>query len=218
MLKLKDRREAGIKLAAKLEKYRNTKPLILGMPRGGVVVAYEIAKALHALLDVIVARKIGAPGQPEFAVGAIAPGDVVVWNDEIRLYFAVDEKAVANIISQEQAEMQRRIQLYRGRDAADLETIVPGKSVIVVDDGIATGQSALAAVRSLRKLNPAKIVLAVGVAAADSLAMLQREVDEVICLAIPEPFHAVGLWYDDFAQVGDAEVIALLQQNHKETM
>lgn len=211
---LKDRHEAGQQLAAKLEKYREEKPLILGMPRGGVVVAFEIAHLLQAELDVIVARKIGAPGQPEYAIGAIAPGGVVVWNEEARSYFSFESAEAKNLISKEEKEMERRLRSYRGVNAAPLA--VQGRVAIIVDDGIATGQSALAAVRSVRALQPAKIILAVGVTSAEALAMLRREVDEIICLSIPEPFWAVGAWYENFSQTEDAEVIELLRRNREE--
>lgn len=204
-----DRIDAGEKLAKKLVKYRPSHPIILGMPRGGVVVAYAIARALQAPLDIIVARKLGAPDQPEFAIGAIAPNDIVVWNEEALSYINLNETIKQQLIATEQKEMQRRLKIYRGN-------LVPlslqDKVVIIVDDGIATGQSALAAIKSVRKMKPKKIILAVGVAAADSLTLLQSEVDELICLATPEPFYAVGEWYENFAQVEDQEVIELLQK------
>lgn len=211
---LQDRREAGLKLAAKLEKYRAMHPLILGMPRGGVVVAFEIASALHAELDVIVARKIGAPGQPEYAIGAIAPGGIVVWNEEARGYFNFESAEAKSLVAKEEKEMERRLRYYRGADAPPLAA--QGRIVIIADDGIATGQSALAAIRSVRALQPAKLILAVGVTSAEALSMLRSEVDEIICLAIPEPFWAVGSWYENFSQTEDNEVVELLRRNREE--
>lgn len=208
----RDRRDAGAKLAESLEKYRSDKPIILGMPRGGVVVAYEIAKVLNAQLDVIVARKLGAPSQPEFAIGAIAPGDIVVFNEEVQGYYAPDSAEIKKIISEEKLEMQRRINLYR-QGRSNLE--VKNKVVIIVDDGVATGQSAIAAVRSVRKMQPQKIVFAAGVGALDAIKVLEREADEVICLAMPANFMAVGQWYENFDQTTDDEVIALMQLSEK---
>jgi len=210
--RLHNRCEAGQKLAIALEKYRSHNPTILGMPRGGVVVAYEIAHALRAPLDVMVTRKLVAPLQPEFAIGAIAPPDVVVWNEEARSYLELSEVALAQLIAIGKKEMQRRLDLYYS-DVVPLD--LKDKVVIVVDDGIATGQSILAGVKAVRKMQPQKIILAVGVAAIDSLAMLRPEVDEIICLMTPEPFHAVGLWYDEFTQIEDDEVIELLHRSRE---
>lgn len=211
MVLLQNRQEAGKKLATRLERYRSLNPIVLGMPRGGVVVAYEIAQVLVAPLDVIVALKVGAPNNSEFAIGAIAPGDVVAFNDEVSSFYDFESKEVQAIVKQEKEEMRRRIALYRaGLSPLNLKDRV----VIIVDDGVATGQSAIAAVRSVRKMQPAKVVLAVGVAAREAVAVLGYEVDEIVCLATPEPFQAVGLWYQDFTQTEDGEVIKLLQQNN----
>jgi putative phosphoribosyl transferase len=207
----RDRQDAGQQLAQLLEKYKDQKPIVLGMPRGGVVVAYEIAKMLHAPLDVIVARKIGAPGQPEFAIGAIAPGDVRVVNPEVGGYFNSAE--VNEIIEREKQEMDRRIEVFRGNKPG-LE--VKDRVVIIADDGVATGQSALAAVRSVRKMGPKKIILVAGACALDAVSMLEKEADEVICISLPDAFYAVGLWFQDFAQTTDEEVIALLEKNRQE--
>lgn len=208
----RDRRDAGAKLAESLEKYRADHPIILGMPRGGVVVAYEIAKKLDAQLDVIVARKLGAPSQPEFAIGAIAPGDIVVFNEGIPGYYVSNSLEIKKIISEEKLEMQRRINLYRrGRNKLD----VKNKVVIIVDDGVATGQSAIAAIRSIRKMQPQKIIFAAAVGALDAIKVLEQEADEVICLAMPADFMAVGLWYENFDQTTDDEVIALIQSIEK---
>lgn len=204
-----NRVEAGQKLAQALEKYREDKPVILGMPRGGVVLAYEIAKELQAPLDVIIARKIGAPGQSEFAIGAIAPRDIIVFNPEVSSYYHADDPEVQIIVAKETRELERRLKLFRGNKP---ELVLQDKTVIVVDDGLATGQSALAAILSIKKLKPRKIILAVGVCAIDSAALLRREVDELICLSMPEEFYAVGLWYRDFSQTTDEEVIELLNK------
>lgn len=205
-----NREEAGAKLAAALQKYQHANPVVLGMPRGGVVLAAVIAKALYAPLDVIVVRKIGAPGQSEYAIGAIAPGDVTVFNPQAMNYFDVNSIETKNIIKEERREMERRLKLYRGnRPALDLKN----KTVIIVDDGLATGQSALAAVHAVKKLAPRKVILAIGVCAIDSADLLSQEVDELICISKPEEFYAVGLWYRDFAPTTDTEVIQLLKQN-----
>lgn len=207
-----NRREAGRKLAESLELYRKQNPIILAMPRGGVVVAFEIAQALQAPLDVVVVRKLGAPGQPEYAIGAIAPGDIVVFNPDMQSYFSESDPKLQEIIESEKREMQRRITLYC-YDGKQMD--ISNKVVIIVDDGIATGQSALAAIRSVRKQNPSKIIFASPVGAADSVAMLTREVDTMICLIASEHFYAVGQWYSNFDQTEDNEVIALLKQNRE---
>jgi putative phosphoribosyl transferase len=209
----KNRMEAGKMLAERLKRFAKDKPIILGMPRGGVVLAYEIARELNAVLDVIVVRKIGAPAQPEYAIGAIAPNDVVVFNPEASALYDPNSPEVQAIIASEQKEMARRIKLYRGkRKNLDLK----GKTVIVVDDGLATGQSALAAILALKKMCPGKIILAVGVCAFDAADLLRREVDELIYISIPAQFYAVGLWYKEFTQTTDEEVIALLGRNAEE--
>lgn len=208
----KDRTEAGQMLASELLQFASENPVVLGMPRGGVVLAYEIAQALHAPLDVIVARKIGAPGQPEYAIGAIAPGGIRIFNPEAMPYFEGNSPEIEELIRLEQLEMERRIKLYRG-DHAELD--VKNKTVIIVDDGLATGQSALAAIRSVRQQHPKKIVLAVGACALSSARILQAEVDILVCLSMPEYFYAVGEWYQDFSQTSDQEVIDLLSKNRR---
>lgn len=209
----KNRQEAGQKLAAELENIRDENPIILGMPRGGVVVAYEIARILHAPLDVIVARKIGAPTQPEYAIGAIAPGDVRLFNVEALAAMGLSEVELENLVAQEKREMDRRTKLYRqNRPALDLKDRV----VIIVDDGVATGLSALAAVRAVKKMQPKKIIFAAGVSALDSANVLRKEVNSFVCMSISEDFYAVGAWFAEFEQTSDAEVIALLHQNQKE--
>lgn len=206
----KNRQEAGRQLALSLQNYKVNQPVILAMPRGGVVVAYEVANILDAPLDIIVARKLGAPDQPEYAIGAIAPGNILVKNNEASYYWESNTQNLKDIIKNENEEMQRRIKLYRGKNAT---LSLREKVVIIIDDGVATGQSAIAAIRSVRKQNPLKIIFAVPVGAKDSITKINKEVDEVICLSTPEPFIAVGIWYSDFKQTSDDEVISLLEKN-----
>ncbi|HZO88858.1 MAG TPA: phosphoribosyltransferase [Chthonomonadaceae bacterium] len=208
-----DRHDAGKQLATHLMQYREQNPIVLALPRGGVVVGYEVAQALNAPLDVIVARKLGAPGHEELGIGAIAPGGVLVRDDLAIRYLGVTEEQLQRTITRETAEMERRIRSYRGdRPFPDLH----GKTVILVDDGLATGVTARAAIRSIRQQNPQRIVLAVPVCAAETAQALRGEADEVICASTPINFRAVGLWYEDFEQVTDDEVITLLQQANRE--
>ena len=193
-----------------MEQYRDTNPLILGMPRGGVVVAFEVAKALNASLDVIVVRKIGAPGQPELAIGAIAPGDTVVLNDELVQMFGLSDTELNLLIAQEKKELARRIRVYRS--GVEFPAI-RGRTVIMVDDGLATGQTAIAAARAVRALKPKQLILAVGVCAADSKKLLQKEVDKIVCVSTPALFYAVGQAYSQFEQTTDEEVISLLAKS-----
>lgn len=207
----KDRHDAGRQLAKKLLKYKDENPLILALPRGGVVVGYEIAKMLNAPLDVIVARKIGAPSQPELGIGAIAPNGIRILNGELIRTLGISESQIKEIIEKETMEMNRRTELYRGKlSPPDLFE----KTVIIVDDGIATGISDKAAVLSLPQLEPQKIVLAVPVCPPDAVNKF-GEVDEFICLAQPPDFYAVGAHYENFEQVSDEEVINLLQDAKK---
>lgn len=204
----KDRQQAGQKLTEVLHKYRGKETIILGIPRGGVVIAYEIAKTLGAKLDIIVARKLGAPGQPEYAIGAIAPGGIRVLNNEAVQYFNLDKQDLDAIIAREKQELERRIKLYRaGKKDFDLKN----KTVIITDDGLATGLTAKAAVRSAKALGAKKIILAVPVAAADAATAMRAEVDEFICLSIPDHFAAVSQFYQNFPQTSDNEVIELLK-------
>ena len=206
----RDRWDAGQRLAQHLTAYRHQSPIVLGLPRGGVVVAYEVARALGAPLDVVVARKLGAPLQPEWALGAIAPGGVIVLNEELGLEVG-DVKA---IISRETVEMERRMRRYRGKDGLP---DVKGRTVILVDDGLATGLTALAAIKALRRAGPAHLVLAVPVAAPDVAARIAQAVDDFVCLSAPDNFYAIGLWYADFAPVSDEEVVHLLERARGET-
>jgi predicted phosphoribosyltransferase len=182
--------------------------VVLGLPRGGVAVAYEVSRALDAPLDVIVARKLGAPQQPELAIGAIAPGASVLRSDIIQM-LGITDAEIARIAERERAraeELERR--LRHGREAPDLR----GRTAIVVDDGLATGATATAAIRSVRTRGPARVVLAVPVAAPESARDLAAEADEVVTLSQPEDFRAVGLWYASFPQLTDDEVEAMLDE------
>lgn len=205
-----DRRSAGEQLAKSLEKYRDKKPLVLGVPRGGVVVAAAVARELNAQLDVIVARKIGAPLQPEFAIGAVAPNDVTVLNEEALRYFTLSKQDLEELAAKEKKEMQRRINLFR---AGKKEFNLAGRIVIIVDDGLATGFTALAAIRSAKKAKAEKIILAAPVCAADTKDKLAKEADEVVCMLAPKDFAAVGYFYRDFDQVTDEEVVELLKKS-----
>ena len=203
-----DRRQAGQVLAQKLGRYRGDRDVVvLGLPRGGVPVAYEVAHALDAPLDVFVVRKLGLPGHEEFAMGAIATGGVMVMNPDIR-DFHVPEAALEAVVARERAELDRRERLYRGDRPP---VVLENRTVILVDDGLATGSTMLAAVTAVKGANPKAVVVAVPVAAPQTCQTLRSHVDDVVCATTPEPFRAVGLWYRDFAQVSDAEVHALLE-------
>jgi predicted phosphoribosyltransferase len=204
----RDRAEAGRVLAEKLADYAGLEDVIvLALPRGGVPVAYEVASALGAPLDVFLVRKLGAPGHEELAMGAIASGGVVVTNDEVVKAMDVQADEILDAIASERRELARREEAYRdGRPPVD----VRGKTVILIDDGLATGSSMRAAVTALRRQGPARIVVAVPIGAASTCAELQSIADDCICAVTPEPFRAVGLWYEDFSQTEDDEVAELL--------
>jgi predicted phosphoribosyltransferase len=203
-----DRRQAGRILAHQLRSYAGRPDVIvLGLPRGGVPVAFEVARALDVVLDIFLVRKLGAPGHEELAMGAIASGDVVVVNDEVVSALKIGEDDVMAEVASERQELARREFIYRnGRPAAD----VAGKTVILIDDGLATGSTMRAAVTALRQKQPARIVVAVPVGAASTCAEFDEIADECVCAIAPEDFRAVGLWYDDFAQTSDDEVCYLL--------
>lgn len=205
----KDRQDAGKQLAKQLKQYADEKPIIMALPRGGVVLGYEVAKALNAPLDVIVPRKIGAPQNPEFGIGAIAPKLVVILNDDVIKYLNISEQDVKQTIEEETIEMNRRINLYR-KNLPDIN--LTGRTVIIVDDGIATGVSTQAAVISIKLMNPKKIILAVPVCPSDADKKFEQHVDEFICQNVISDFYAVSAYYDYFAQVTDNEVIDLLQK------
>lgn len=207
--RFRNRREAGQKLAEELARPYGGRNdvVVLALPRGGVPVGAEIAKKLGAPLDVFVVRKLGVPRHEELAMGAIASGGVRVLNEEVLSYLRVPAHVVDAVTAREERELRRREEDYRG-DRPPLD--VTSKVVILVDDGLATGSTMRAAYASLRTLGPAKIVVAVPVAARDTCEEFRREVDELVCLRTPEPFKAVGLWYDDFSQTSDEEVRHLL--------
>jgi predicted phosphoribosyltransferase len=207
----RDRREAGQLLATALSRYAGRPDVVvLALPRGGVPVAYEVAQALGAPLDVFVVRKLGVPGHEELAMGAVATPGVRVLNEEVVRGLGIPARMIEAVAVREQAELARRERLYRGdRPPVD----VHGRTVILVDDGLATGASIHAAIQALRQRQPARIVVAVPIAAPDRCEALKDQVDDVVCAVTPEPFHAVGLWYDDFSQTTDDEVRELLARS-----
>jgi predicted phosphoribosyltransferase len=208
LIPFRNRREAGRLLAEKLKSYASRPDvLVLALPRGGVPVAFEVAQALRAPLDIFIVRKLGVPGYEELAMGAVATGGVRVLNEQIVGGLGLPEYIIDGVAAEERQELARRERLYRGgRPPPD----VRGKTIILVDDGLATGATMLAAVRALRQQQPARIVVAVPTAAAETCEELRKEVDEVICAMTPQPFEAVGRWYEDFTQTTDEEVRDLL--------
>jgi len=202
----KDRRDAGRQLAELLKAQRGVAGVVLGLPRGGVPVAFEIAAALQLPLDVLVVRKLGAPGQPELAMGAIA-GAVQVMNPEVYRYFEQDDKIVAAIVHREQRELARREAAYRGERPP---LALTGKVAILVDDGAATGASMRVAVKAARALGATRVIVALPVCSIEAEEMLRAEADEVVCVLSPRDFYAVGQWYRSFEQTSDEEVRKLL--------
>lgn len=187
--------------------------VVFALPRGGVPVAYEVAQALRTPLDVFVVRKLGLPGHEELAMGAVATGGVRVLNEQVVRGLGIPEYVIEAVANRELQELERRERVYRGdRPPAN----VRGKTVILVDDGLATGSTMLAAVQALGKLGPGRIVVAVPVASPDTCTLLKEYVDETVCAATPEPFYAVGLWYRDFSQTSDGEVRELLERSAAE--
>ncbi|OPL14761.1 MAG: hypothetical protein AVO34_01120 [Firmicutes bacterium ML8_F2] len=204
-----DRRRAGEQLALRLDSYRGHDPLILAVPRGGVAVAEPIWQNLGGEIDLIITRKIGAPAQPELAIGAVSGDGFVIANEELVARMNIPGDYIENKAAEEQAEIKRRLRLYRGNRPLPL---VDNRLVILVDDGVATGYTLLAALRSLRQQHPLKLVLAVPVGPPDTLTRLAEEVDELVYLEAPPNFAAVGQFYTRFDQVGDTEVMAVLQK------
>lgn len=205
-----DRREAGRALAAFVRSRITTDDvLVLGLPRGGVPVAWEVARALGAPLDICLVRKLGVPGHEELAMGAIASGGLRVLNNDLIRQLGISERAIDDTTRRETAELERRERIFRGDRP---EPVIAGSTVVVVDDGLATGSTMLAAVTALRSAHPARILVAVPVGASDTCAELKRVADDCICAATPEPFFGVGAWYLDFEQTSDDEVRQLLQQ------
>lgn len=208
-----DRAEAGKRLAEALVGYAGrTDVLVLALPRGGVPVAYEVARTLAVPMDLWLVRKLGVPGQEELAMGAIAGKDTRVLNQDIINVLNIDRTTIEAVIVKEQAELERRNRLYRqGRPSPDIE----GKTIIIIDDGLATGATMRAAIASLRQAGAARIIAAVPVGAASTCGKVEQDADALVCLHTPEPFYGVGQWYDDFSQTPDESVLALLESAAK---
>jgi putative phosphoribosyl transferase len=209
--RFRDRTDAGQQLAGKLTRYAEEPDLlVLALPRGGVPVAYEVARALGAPLDIFLVRKLGVPGHEELAMGAIATGGVRVLNEQVVQMAGITEDQIAAVATDEKRELERRDREYRsGRPAPEVQ----GRVVILIDDGLATGATMRAAAVTLRSQGPARLIVAVPVAARETCEAFQDEVDEVVCAETPEPFFGVGMWYEDFSQTTDQEVRALLERS-----
>lgn len=209
-----DRKEAGRYLAEKLKEYAGRKDvIILALPRGGVPVAFEVATVLNLPLDIFLVRKLGVPGHEELAMGAIASGGVRVLNEQIVRELGIPDEAIAAVAAQEQSELDRREKVYR-KNMPSLD--VKEKSVILIDDGLATGASMRAAALALRQLKAKEVIVAVPVAAPDTCETFRSEVDHVVCAKTPEPFFGVGMWYENFSQTTDEEVIELLEKANQD--
>jgi putative phosphoribosyl transferase len=208
-----DRRDAGRRLAGKLVRFRDERPVVFALPRGGVPVGYEISRSLGAPLDVFVSRKLGAPDQPEFGIGAVAAGGVRVLNEDVVRRLGITEDYVERITAQEIAEVGRRLRYFRGKRP---EPKVGGRTAILVDDGLATGVTARAAVEALRLRGPRRLVLAAPVCAAQTVNLLMPRVDELVCLECPPDLGAIGFWYRNFEQTSDEEVVELLERARSE--
>lgn len=214
MARFYDRTEAGIHLARELAEYAGDPNVrVLALPRGGVPVGFEVARALHAPLDVFLVRKLGLPGHEEYAMGAIASDGLVVLDRRVTREFDVSDDDIARVLDRERRELDRRERLYRGgREPHD----IAGRTLILVDDGLATGSSMRAAVVALRQGHPRRIIVAAPIGAPETCDALRAEADRVVCAATPEPFIAVGLWYENFAETSDAEVQELLERAERE--
>jgi predicted phosphoribosyltransferase len=213
-MRFKDRMHAGKLLAKQLETYKH-KPdvIVLALPRGGAPVGYAVAKELGVPLDVMLVRKLGVPGHEELAMGAVASGDQLVLASDVVQMLGIPDQTIQTAARRELVEIERREKVFRaGQPPLQLQ----GRTVILVDDGLATGSTMLAAVHAVRAQNPARVIVAVPVGAPDTCRKLTSEADEVICLATPEPFYAVGLWYENFTQTTDEEVIQLLEKARQE--
>ncbi len=207
----RDRTEAGKALGGRLGHYAGREDVIvLGIPRGGITVAFEVAQALRAPLEAFICRKLGAPGEAQLAFGAVAPGGVRVLDQEIISALGISQEEIEAVTAEQRTELERRERLYRGTRAFPS---LKGSVAILVDDGIATGSSMLAALRALRELDPARIVVAVPVASQPARARLSREADEFVCLEAPRAFYAIAQFYDNFDQVSDEEAQALLERS-----
>lgn len=207
----RNRVDAGRQLGEALKARYGDRPdvLVLGLPRGGVPVAAEVARILHAPLDVFVVRKLGVPGHEELAMGAIATGGAIVFNNEVVRSLGISREAIDRVTEREREELERREREYRGNRPAPA---FAGKTVILVDDGLATGASMQAAVQAVRALEPAAIVVGVPAAASSTCDRFRRFVDDIVCVTTPDPFWAVSAWYDDFSQTTDEEVHDLLME------
>jgi putative phosphoribosyl transferase len=209
-VRFRDRSSAGQQLASKLSAYANRADvLVIGLPRGGVPVAAEVAKALHAPLDICLVRKLGVPGHKELAMGAIASGGVRVLNDNVLNWLGISDEMIDEVAARELRELERRDRAYRGdRPPPDLRD----RTIILVDDGLATGSTMRAAIAAIRQQSPQHIVVAVPVGAPDTCDEIRGEVDKVICLMTQDPLYAIGIWYEIFTQTTDAEVCKLLEK------
>jgi len=207
-----DRADAGRRLAKRLVRYGDQDPIVLALPRGGAPVGYEISRLLGAPLDVIVARKLGAPDQPELGIGAVAPGGVRVLNAAAVRALRISTDYLDRVTHKETAEMERRLRRFRG-GCPDPE--VRGRTAILVDDGLATGVTAQAAIKALRRMEPRRLVLAVPVCAAATAAWMESEVDSLVCLEVPADLGAIGYWYRDFDQTSDEEVVRILEDTRR---
>ncbi|MCF8885349.1 MAG: phosphoribosyltransferase [Nitrososphaerota archaeon] len=210
----KDRKDAGLRLAKALYKFRESSPVVFGIPRGGVEVGYYVALELDCPLEVTIPRKIGAPLQPELAVGAVAEDGTIYVEEEVARMVGVDERYIRSEAEKELQVINRRLKLYRGgRELGDLSKY----TVIVVDDGVATGATMIATLRFMRKKNPHTLVCAVPVSPPETIPKLSMEADEVVCLETPTPFYAIGQFYEDFRQLRDEEVVEYLSRTKKIT-
>src|SRR5215217_1176944 len=208
--RFKDREDAGRQLAQRLDRHRNEDPIVLALPRGGVPVGYEISHILRAPLDVFIARKLGAPERPELGIGAVAQGGVRILNTRTVRALGITKEYIESVTERETAEIGRRLRLLRG---ARPEPEVRERTVILVDDGLATGATALAAIRALRRRAPRRLILAVPVCAAQTAEAIGPQVDELACIETPSDLIAISLWYRNFHQVPDEEVVELLERS-----